>query len=251
MSPAGSDTRAGVRSKANSWDGALRLPQERLPGGRRALPSTRRAPCGSAGSRLPVSHPQHSPGDASCERPLQTLQAGGQVSNDLSPPNAQTLGLVPRGSRADLPGGPVVETPPANAGTRLNPWSGKTPQASGQLSPRVQREKARVRQQRPSAMLHVTVAPLEGVGTPAQAHLSHAQPLLLPRCLCTGHPPPRDMTVPLLLGKRLCTLPSHLPGPRRPQCQPDPVQTMFSVSSWAQGPAHARLRTQQGLEVSR
>ena len=151
----------------------------------------------------------------------------------------------------DLPGGPVVETPPANAGTRFNPWSGKTPQAAGQLSPRVQQEKARVRQQRPSAMLHVTVAPLEGVGTPAQAHLSHAQPLLLPQCLWTGHPPPRDMTVPLLLGKRLCTLPSHLPGPRRPQRQPDAVQTIFSVSSWAQGPAHARLRTQQGLEVSR
>ena len=49
MNPAGSDSRAGVRSKANSWDGVLRLPQEHLPGGRRALPSTHRAPCGSAG----------------------------------------------------------------------------------------------------------------------------------------------------------------------------------------------------------
>ena len=49
MSPEGSDTGAGVRSKANSWDGVLRLPQEHLPGGRRALLITHRAPCGSAG----------------------------------------------------------------------------------------------------------------------------------------------------------------------------------------------------------
>ena len=43
-----------------------------------------------------------------------------------------------------------------------------------------------------------------------------------------------------ILGKFLCTLPSHLPGSQRPQRQPDTVQTLFSISSWAQGLAHAR-----------
>lgn len=68
-----------------------------------------------------------------------------------------------------------------------------------------------------------------------------ARAILLP-----GHDLPS-----LLLGKLLRTLPSHLPGPRRPQHKPDTAQTIFSISSWAQGPAHARRQMQQGLEVSR
>ena len=33
-----------------------------------------------------------------------------------------------------FPGGSVVENPPANAGDEFNPWSGKIPQAEGQIS---------------------------------------------------------------------------------------------------------------------
>lgn len=107
----------------------------------------------------------------------------------------------------------------------------------------------------------MAAALLEGVSTPTQAHPPHTLPLLQDgqagsRRSCRGASarvillPGHDLPW-LLLGKLLRTLPSHLPGPRRPQRQPDTAQTIFSISSWAQGPAHTRQQMQQGLEVSR
>lgn len=66
---------------------------------------------------------------------------------------------------SDFAGGPVVNSPPANAGRRFDPWFRKSPRAGEQLSPRataillslcsrgcaLQLEKALVRQQRPNA----------------------------------------------------------------------------------------------------